>query len=78
MIHLEIASGEIAVYVADYVDKLVEIHLDYFGRKTIRRLKLYSEDDTIIADLVGQKLSWLVFGKDNNFTEDRDSYQKKN
>lgn len=31
---LEINSNDIAVYIAQYSDKTVELHLDYFGRKT--------------------------------------------
>ena len=33
-----------------YADKLVEIHLDYFGRKTVRTLELYLDDDKILVD----------------------------
>ncbi|MBE5959656.1 MAG: Gfo/Idh/MocA family oxidoreductase [Lachnospiraceae bacterium] len=75
--NLEIDSDDIAVYIAEYADKLVEIHLDYFGRKTIRRLEIIAEDDTIIADLVTQCITWLSSGKVLDLSEDRDSYQKK-
>ena len=74
---LEIDSDDIAVYIADYKDKVVEVHLDYFGRKAVRRLELFAEDDTIIADLIDQKIEWLYSGKEISLAEDRDSYQKK-
>ena len=74
---LEIDSDDIAVYIAEYPDKLVELHLDYFGRKTQRKIELYTADDTIVADLLEQKISWLCSGKEVNLSEDRNSYQKK-
>lgn len=74
---LEIDSDDIAVYVAEYPDKIVELHLDYFGRKTQRRIELYTKDDTIVADLIEQKICWLCTGKEVNLSEERNSYQKK-
>lgn len=41
---LEIDSDDLAVYIAKYRDHLIELHLDYFGRKTRRELELYAED----------------------------------
>lgn len=74
---LEIDSDDVAVYIAEYPDKVVELHLDYFGRKTQRKIELYTADDTILADLIEQKISWLCTGKEVNLSEDRNSYQKK-
>lgn len=74
---LETDSNDIAVYIADYKDKVVEVHLDYFGRKAVRRLELFAENDTIIADLTDQKIEWLYAGKTLFLAEERDSYQKK-
>lgn len=75
--NLEIDSDDIAVYIAEYTDKIVEIHLDYFGRKTIRRIELLTEDDLLIADLITQHIQWVVSGREIDLFEDRDSYQKK-
>ncbi len=75
--NLEIDSDDVALYIAEYEDKLVEVHLDYFGRKPIRRIELFSEDDSIMADLIEQKIYWLNSGKEMDLSEDRDSYQKK-
>ena len=74
---LEIDSDDIAIYVADYEDKTVELHLDYFGRKTMRQVELFTKNDTIQADLVNQRIKWLCSGKELDLTEDRNSYQKK-
>ena len=81
MIHkksnLEIDADDIAVYIAEYADKIVEIHLDYFGRKAIRRIELFARDDTIVADLLTQKISWLKAGKKIDLAQDRNDYQKR-
>ncbi|MBQ9991398.1 MAG: Gfo/Idh/MocA family oxidoreductase [Lachnospiraceae bacterium] len=75
--NLEINSEDIAVYVAEYPDKFVELHLDYFGRVPIRKIELYGEDDLIEADLIKQS---ILFRKENRcitFNHLRDTYQKK-
>lgn len=75
--NLEIDSDDLAVYIAEYPDKFVELHLDYLGRKTIRKIELFTKDDSIEADLVEQK---ILYRKENciiDLNEDRDSYQKK-
>ena len=75
--NLEINSDDLAIYIAEYSDKFVELHLDYLGRKPIRKIELFTEDDSIEADLIEQK---IVFRKGNytiDLNEDRDSYQKK-
>lgn len=51
---LEIDSDDIAVYVAEYPDKIIELHLDYFGRRSRRELELLTKDGTYIADFVNQ------------------------
>lgn len=75
--NLEIDSDDIAVYVAEYDNMLAEVHLDYFGRKAIRKVELFTEDDTIVADLIDQKIEWLCSGEAIDLSEDRNSYQKK-
>ena len=75
--NLEIDSDDIAVYVAEYEDKIVEVHLDYLGRKPLRCIELFTEEDTIRADLIDQKIEWMSSVKVLNLSEDRDSYQKK-
>lgn len=48
---LEIDSEDLAVYVGTYQDKVVELHLDYFGRKTIRQFEVFTQDATYLFDL---------------------------
>lgn len=74
---LDIDSDDIAVYIAEYQDKVVELHLDYFGRKTVRKIEMIGREDTIIADLISQKIEWLRKEKIIDLDQNRDDYQKK-
>lgn len=73
--NLEIDSDDIAVYIAEYEDKMVELHLDYFGRSTIRRAELYTNEDTILADLVNQRISYLKRGQIIDMSQERNEFQ---
>jgi len=72
---LGIDSDDIAVYIAEYNDKIVELHLDYFGRKAIRQIELFSENDTVRADLISQKIQYLYTGKTIDLSQERNEYQ---
>lgn len=72
---LEIDSNDYAVYIADYEDKIVELHLDYFGRKAIREILLFTKEDTILGDIANNKITYLKSGKQLDFKEQRDDYQ---
>lgn len=48
---LEIDSDDIAVYIAKYADKILELHLDYFGTETVRQLELIGNQKKYIADI---------------------------
>ncbi len=55
---LEIDSDDIAVYIAEYTDKIVELHLDYFGRRSVRQLELFMHNGTLRADFISQNVSF--------------------
>lgn len=74
---LEINSDDVAIYIADYSDKVVELHLDYFGRFAIRRIELFTKNDTIVADLIHQRIEWMNTGKKIEMDQERDEYQKR-
>lgn len=74
---LEIDSDDLAIYLAEYPDKMVELHLDYFGRKTVRTMELYAEDDTIIVDIEHQEITWEKVGRVVDLPQERDDYQKR-
>ena len=74
---LEIDCEDTALYIADYPDKYVELHLDYFGRKTIREIVLFTPDDTVVGDLVSSKITFLKSGNVVHFGEQRNDFQKR-
>lgn len=71
---LEIDSCDICSYILDYSDKVVEVHLDYFGRKSERKLAIYTDDDIIIADFLKQEVKWLITGQTIQLQETRDEW----
>lgn len=74
---LEIDSDDYAVYIAEYADKILELHLDYFGRKTIRSIELFTNNETIKGDIAGNSLYFLKSGRVLDFHENRDDFQKR-
>jgi len=74
---LEIDSDDYAVYIAEYSDKIAELHLDYFGRKTIREIQLFTRNDTIIGDIANNQIKYLVGGQVIDFQEERDDFQRR-
>jgi len=74
---LEIDSEDIAVYIAQYGKRFVELHLDYFGRVPQRKIELYCREDTIEADLIEQKILFKRKNLTVDLYEERDSYHKK-
>lgn len=72
---LEIDSDDYAIYIAEYDDKIVELHLDYFGRKTIREIMVFTEEETILGDIADNKLIFMRSGEQIDFGELRDNYQ---
>jgi len=74
---LEIDSDDYAIYIAEYMDKIIELHLDYFGRNTIREIQLFTKDDTIIGDIAHNRITFLKSGEGIEFMEQRDDYQMR-
>lgn len=75
--NLEVDCEDTALYIAEYENKFIELHLDYFGRKTIREVMLFTSEDTVIGDLVNSRVSFMKSGKTVDFGEQRNDYQKK-
>ena len=74
---LEIDSCDYAIYIAEYDNMIAELHLDYFGRKSMRTMEIFTDDDTIIADLISGTVKYCCSGRVIDLAEDRDSFQKK-
>lgn len=49
---LEIDCEDLAAYIAKYQDKIVELHLDYFGRKMRRNLEIRTTKYEYVFDLI--------------------------
>ncbi len=74
---LEIDSDDLAIYIGRTATTAIELHLDYFGRKTIRTLELYLPDDTIRCDIEDGHISWLKSGKEVQLSSERNEYQMR-
>lgn len=68
---LEIDSDDIAVYLADYGDKVIELHLDYFTRIPIREIIIIMEEDVIKGDLIRNTIEYQGSGEKIMFDETR-------
>jgi predicted dehydrogenase len=66
---LEITSDDVAAYILSYCDRLVEVHLDYFGRKKRRELELFCEEDTFVCDLLDNTIVALASNKTTSFPQ---------
>ena len=75
--NLEIDSDDISLYIAKYDSMLVEVHLDYFGRQTIREVQIFADEDTIVGDLTNSEIRYLKSGEIISFKEQRNDYQYK-
>ncbi|MCT4593966.1 MAG: Gfo/Idh/MocA family oxidoreductase [Anaeromicrobium sp.] len=54
--HLEIDSEDLSIYIAKYRDRLIELHLDYFGRIPKREIEIYTETGTITGNLIDNEI----------------------
>lgn len=74
---LEIDSDDLSIYIARYEKLLVEVHLDYFGRKPVREIQLFTESEHIVGDLIKSEIRYEKSGKVISFHELRNDYQMK-
>ena len=59
----------------EYKEKTVELHLDYFGKQTIREIMLFTNHDTIVGDIAHNMIHFLKTGETIEFQESRDDFQ---
>jgi predicted dehydrogenase len=62
--NLEINSDDLSVYFIEYQDKLIELHLDYFGKFSQRKIEIYTENDVVVGDLIANKIKFLKSGNE--------------
>lgn len=60
--NLSIDSNDIAVYTMEYADKIVEVHLDYFGIYPQRKIELITNEDLIVCDLLQDTITSEKYG----------------
>ena len=72
---LEIDTEDIAIYIAKYEDYLLELHLDYFGRYPMREIMIFKNDETIVADILDNKIIFKNREKAFDFSEERNDFQ---
>jgi hypothetical protein len=70
-------SEDVALYLARYKTMLLSLHLDYFGRLSRREVELYTQEDIIVGDFVGQQVRFLNRDETINLSETRVEYQKR-
>lgn len=75
--NLEIDSDDLSLYIAKYKDKVIEVHLDYFGRKSIREIQVFTDKDTIVMDLINSEIRYLKSGEVIDLKEQRNDFQCK-
>lgn len=76
--NLDIKSEDLSIYIAEYPDMAVEVHLDYFGRHPLREIQLFTEDDVIVGDLIKSEVRFLKSGTTHKFAEQtNDMYRKE-
>ncbi len=73
--NLEITSNDIAIYIGKNEHLTYEVHLDYYGRKTIRELQILMPEETIIADIANGVIKYLCADYEIKLSEDRNEYQ---
>ncbi|MBR1754360.1 Gfo/Idh/MocA family oxidoreductase [bacterium] len=52
---LEINSNDVAVYIFENKNVIGSLHLDYFGRETIRQIEVFAQNETKVFDLTKNK-----------------------
>ena len=75
--HLDITSEDSAVYIAEYPDKLMSLHLDYFGRYDRRELELFTENEVVIGDLINNEIRFLRSGEIISLPQERNDIQRE-
>lgn len=75
---LEIDSDDLSLYILRYEDKLAEVHLDYFGRESVRQLELFCREYVIRCDFIRNLIQYVYADHVEEFTLRRcDMYQEE-
>lgn len=75
--NLEIDSDDLAIYIGRNEKTTFELHLDYFGRQTLRTLDLFTDEETIHCDLIAGTVCFLKRGETVRLESERNAFQMK-
>lgn len=75
--NLEMDAPDLATYLYDYKDKVVEVHLDYFGRYPNRRVEFYTDNDVYIVDFNKKTVECQKKNIITSFAPDDDFYYRE-
>ena len=73
--NLEIHSDDIAVYIAKTEKTVIELHLDYFGRKDMRQLQIFLPEDVVTCDILAGTVHYEVSGETIRLNCERNAWQ---
>ena len=74
---LETDTDDVSVYIGASDSMTYELHLDYCGRKTVRKVEIYAENETIVGNLADNNISFLKSGRTVSFEESRNDFQSR-
>ncbi len=74
---LEMRASDLAVYLFEYEKMLVEVHLDYFGRKEQRYIELYGADEVVRGDFLKKEITRYPAEKVEKFDDCVDHYYRE-
>lgn len=72
--NLEMSAPDLATEIFGYDDKVVEMHLDYFGRVNNRRTELFCRDDVLVVDFNNRTITRQLAGTVNEYGADDQFY----
>ncbi len=75
--NLQMDACDIATFIFEYTDKVVEVHLDYFGRVPNRRVELFAKDDVFVVDFNKKTVEHQLSGEVTSFAPDDDFYYRE-
>ncbi len=65
--NLQITSNDVAEYIFENKNIIGSLHIDYFGRKTIREIEVFAENDTKKFDILNSSGSDMYYNEMNYF-----------
>ena len=74
---LEMQAPDLSASIFDYGDKVVEMHLDYFGRVNNRRTELFCRDDVVKVDFNERTIDKQLAGTHEEYPVDNEFYIKE-